>query len=193
MIRTLEEKYTQKWNDRNNRNNQKRGRKYVCFRRSGRGYPQAVEIEKAAFTRPGRRVSSRTLLLPYAAYYVAVEQKTLKQKALEQEALEQEALEQKTLEQGEKPGLDQDRIVGICGVKKIFEEGEISNVAVHPDYRGRGVSRRMLEMLIREAREGGVEALPERRATIRHPLSRALAFAPKESVPAFTTILWRTG
>ena len=109
--------------------------------------PQAVEIEKAAFTRPwSKSIFKATLLLPYAAYYVAVE------------ALEQEALEQKTLEQGEKPGLDQDRIVGICGVKKIFEEGEISNVAVHPDYRGRGVSRRMLEMLIREAREGGVES-----------------------------------
>lgn len=106
--------------------------------------PQAVEIEKAAFTRPwSKSIFKATLLLPYAAYYVAVEQKTLKQKALEQ---------------GEKPGLDQDRIVGICGVKKIFEEGEISNVAVHPDYRGRGVSRRMLEMLIREAREGGVES-----------------------------------
>ncbi|MDO5485372.1 MAG: ribosomal protein S18-alanine N-acetyltransferase [Sarcina sp.] len=101
--------------------------------------PQAVEIEKAAFTRPwSKSIFKATLLLPYAAYYVAVEQKTL--------------------EQGEKPGLDQDRIVGICGVKKIFEEGEISNVAVHPDYRGRGVSRRMLEMLIREAREGGVES-----------------------------------
>ena len=99
--------------------------------------PQAVEIEKAAFTRPwSKSIFKATLLLPYAAYYVAVEQKT----------------------QGEKPGLDQDRIVGICGVKKIFEEGEISNVAVHPDYRGRGVSRRMLEMLIREAREGGVES-----------------------------------
>lgn len=116
--------------------------------------PQAVEIEKAAFTRPwSKSIFKATLLLPYAAYYVAVEQKTLKQKALEQEALEQ-----KTLEQGEKPGLDQDRIVGICGVKKIFEEGEISNVAVHPDCRGRGISRRMLEMLIREAREDGVES-----------------------------------
>ena len=103
--------------------------------------PQAVEIEKAAFTRPwSKSIFKATLLLPYAAYYVAVEQKTLEQKTLKQKALEQEALEQ------------------VCGVKKIFEEGEISNVAVHPDYRGRGVSRRMLEMLIREAREGGVES-----------------------------------
>lgn len=131
--------------------------------------PQAVEIEKAAFTRPwSKSIFKATLLLPYAAYYVAVEQKALEQKALEQKALEQKVLEQEaskqevlvqeTLEQGEKQGLEQDRIVGICGVKKIFEEGEISNVAVHPGYRGRGISRRMLEMLIREAREDGVES-----------------------------------
>ncbi|HAL58068.1 MAG TPA: ribosomal-protein-alanine N-acetyltransferase RimI, partial [Sarcina sp.] len=39
--------------------------------------PQAVEIEKAAFTRPwSKSIFKATLLLPYAAYYVAVEQKT---------------------------------------------------------------------------------------------------------------------
>ena len=106
--------------------------------------PQAVEIEKAAFTRPwSKSIFKATLLLPYAAYYVAVEQG---------------GMEQGGMEQGEKQGPEPDRIVGICGVKKIFEEGEISNVAVHPDCRGRGISRRMLEMLIREAREDGVES-----------------------------------
>ena len=91
---------------------------------------QAVEIEKAAFTRPwSKSIFKATLLLPYAAYYVAVEE-----------------------------GEQQDRIVGICGVKKIFEEGEISNVAVHPDYRGRGISRLMLRKLISEAREDGVDS-----------------------------------
>lgn len=119
---------------------------------------QAVEIEKAAFTRPwSKSIFKATLLLPYAAYYVAVEQEAEEQRALEQKALEQEASEQKSPEPGEKQGPEQDRIVGICGVKKIFEEGEISNVAVHPDHRGRGISRRMLEMLIGEAREDGVE------------------------------------
>ena len=50
------------------------------------------------------------------------------------------------------------KIVGMCGVKKIFEEGEISNVAVHPDFRGKGISRKMLNILMREAREDGVQA-----------------------------------
>ncbi|SDL33643.1 ribosomal-protein-alanine N-acetyltransferase [Sarcina sp. DSM 11001] len=136
--------------------------------------PQAVEIEKAAFTRPwSKSIFKATLLLPYAAYYVAVEQGTVERKTAEQRAMEEETeeqgalkeetaeqrtLEQGALEQGENQEPDQDRIVGICGVKKIFEEGEISNVAVHPDCRGRGISRRMLEMLIREAREDGVES-----------------------------------
>ena len=91
---------------------------------------QAVEIEKTAFTRPwSKSIFKATLLLPYAAYYVAAEQNE-----------------------------EQEKIVGICGVKKIFEEGEISNVAVHPEYRGRGISRRMLELLIREAGKEGVES-----------------------------------
>ena len=95
--------------------------------------PQVVEIEKIVFSRPrSRSIFKATLLLPYAAYYVAVQ------------------------EENEFP--EAQRILGMCGVKKIFEEGEISNVAVHPDFRGNGISRKMLEMLMREAREDGVRA-----------------------------------
>lgn len=94
--------------------------------------PQAAEIEKIAFTKPWTKsVFNAVLLLPYAAYYVAVDTDSLAG-----------------------PG----RIVGVCGVKKIFEEGEISNVAVHPDYRRRGICRQMLERLISEARRDGVQA-----------------------------------
>ena len=95
--------------------------------------PQVVEIEKIAFSRPwSRSIFKATLLLPYAAYYVAVQ------------------------EENELP--EAQRILGMCGVKKIFEEGEISNVAVHPDFRVNGISRKMLEMLMREAREEGVRS-----------------------------------
>lgn len=92
--------------------------------------PQAVGIEKAAFTRPwSESVFRATLLLPYAAYYVA-----------------------------EAARDDGGRIVGICGVRKIIDEGDISNVAVHPQWRGRGIGRKMLETLLLEAREEGVES-----------------------------------
>ena len=95
-----------------------------------------------------------TLLLPYAAYYVAVEKNT-----------DPAAKQNTDPDEGKNAGpaaeqfIDQsaERVVGICGVKKIFEEGEISNVAVHPGYRGRGISRQMLETLLQEARDDGVE------------------------------------
>ncbi len=104
--------------------------------------PQVVEIEKIAFSRPWTKsIFKAALLLPYAAYYVAVEDAP---NALEGGENSEEAPSEKVL--------------GMCGVKKIFEEGDISNVAVHPDYRGQGISRSMLNVLMREARAEGVQA-----------------------------------
>ena len=126
--------------------------------------PQAAEIEKIAFTRPWTKsVFNAVLLLPYAAYYVAVDTDSLAG-----------------------PG----RIVGVCGVKKIFEEGEISNVAVHPDYRRRGICRQMLERLISEARRDGVQAFTlEVRAgnDAQCTFMKALDLVRKGSVPVFMT------
>ena len=84
----------------------------------------AVRIEQLCFTDPWSEDSYRaTLLLPYAAYYVA-----------------------------ETEG----KVIGICGVRKILGEGEISNVAVLPAYRGQAVARRMLQVLLDEARQDEV-------------------------------------
>lgn len=136
--------------------------------------PQVVEIEKAAFSRPwSRSIFKATLLLPYAAYYVAVEGED----GSLPEPAEGQPGEGKPLPEpsqgrtdvcgslpepaegqpgeGESPS---ETIIGLCGVKKIFEEGEISNVAVHPDHRGRGISRKMLETLMEEAQADGVKA-----------------------------------
>ena len=41
------------------------------------------------------------------------------------------------------------------GVRDILGEGEITNVSVLPGFRGRGISRRLLRMLLREAGERG--------------------------------------
>lgn len=110
---------------------------YTVRRMREEDIPQVVEIEKIAFSRPWTKsIFKAALLLPYAAYYVAVEDTS-----------------------GEKSGADpHEKVVGMCGVKKIFEEGDISNVAVHPAYRGRGISRKMLDVLMREARADGVQA-----------------------------------
>ena len=118
---------------------------YIVRRMREEDIPQVVEIEKIAFSRPWTKsIFKAALLLPYAAYYVAVEESSGK-------------------DAGDKTGDNTednipDKVVGMCGVKKIFEEGDISNVAVHPAYRGRGISRKMLEILMREARADGVQA-----------------------------------
>ncbi|MDO5131752.1 MAG: ribosomal protein S18-alanine N-acetyltransferase [Eubacteriales bacterium] len=129
--------------------------------------PQAVEIEKSAFTRPwSKSIFKATLLLPYAAYYVAAEQpENPEQTADQADQADQPDHEQYKGRENKAEGApkedpeqteDREKIVGICGVKKIFEEGDISNVAVHPDYRRKGICRRMLETLLSEARNDGV-------------------------------------
>ena len=121
---------------------------YTVRRMRQEDIPQVVEIEKIAFSRPWTKsIFKAVLLLPYAAYYVAVEDGETEAEAADAVKTGEESTEFV-------PG----KIVGVCGVKKIFEEGDISNVAVHPAYRGRGISRKMLEVLMREAREDGVQA-----------------------------------
>lgn len=144
---------------------------YIIRRMREEDIPQVVEIEKTAFSRPwSKSIFKATLLLPYAAYYVAVEEKeeenressggTLTAGGTADSGKPDDALEAGASADSGKPdkNMEPGKIVGMCGVKKIFEEGEISNVAVHPDFRGKGISRKMLNILMREAREDGVQA-----------------------------------
>ena len=144
---------------------------YIIRRMREEDIPQVVEIEKTAFSRPwSKSIFKATLLLPYAAYYVAVEVKeeenressggTLMADGTADSGKPDDALEAGASADSGKPDkiMEPGKIVGMCGVKKIFEEGEISNVAVHPDFRGKGISRKMLNILMREAREDGVQA-----------------------------------
>lgn len=50
------------------------------------------------------------------------------------------------------------RIVGHCGVTDIVGDGEITNVAVHPDYRRRGIGRELLAALLAEGEKAGITA-----------------------------------
>ena len=144
---------------------------YIIRRMREEDIPQVVEIEKTAFSRPwSKSIFKATLLLPYAAYYVAVEDKeeenressggTLMAGGSADSGKPDEILKAGASADNGKPdeNMEPGKIVGMCGVKKIFEEGEISNVAVHPDFRGKGISRKMLNILMREAREDGVQA-----------------------------------
>ena len=105
--------------------------KITIRRMTAEDIEQVLEVERACFSHPwSRDVFNATLLLPYAYYYVA------------------EIL----LENSGK------RIVGECGVRDIFGEGEITNVAVLYDFRGKGIAKRMLETLLIESSAKGIRA-----------------------------------
>lgn len=80
--------------------------------------PGALEVEGACFGSEAWSEASyhATLLLPYAHYFVAEEEIS-----------------------------DLHRIVGTLGLKFIAGEGEITNVAVLPGCRGRGISSRLMQ------------------------------------------------
>lgn len=50
-----------------------------------------------------------------------------------------------------------ERVVAYCGFLQSFDEADITNVAVHPDYRNRGIAFAMLKKLMEKGKERGVE------------------------------------
>lgn len=42
------------------------------------------------------------------------------------------------------------QVVGYCGAFGVLDEGEITNVSVHPKFQGRGIGRALLETLLIE-------------------------------------------
>ena len=51
------------------------------------------------------------------------------------------------------------KAVGYAGMWKVCDEGHITNIAVHPEYRKSGVGSALMEALIAEAKERGITAL----------------------------------
>lgn len=47
-------------------------------------------------------------------------------------------------------------IVGCCGIRNIAGEGEITNVVVSPRHRRKGIARKIMEYMLREAAENGI-------------------------------------
>ncbi|MCM1124859.1 MAG: ribosomal protein S18-alanine N-acetyltransferase [Lachnospiraceae bacterium] len=48
------------------------------------------------------------------------------------------------------------KIVGCCGIRNLSGEGEITNVAVSPSHRRKGVARKMMEYMLKEAASNGI-------------------------------------
>lgn len=52
-----------------------------------------------------------------------------------------------------------ERIVGYIGFWRVIDEGDITNIAVAPDYRRKGIASALLERAIREAHSFGLALL----------------------------------
>lgn len=76
---------------------------------------------------------------------------------------------------------DGERLAGYCGFLQSFEEADITNVAVAPEYRSRGVGRRMLEELMARGNARGIRRYTLEVRAGNGPalhLYRALGFEP---------------
>lgn len=51
------------------------------------------------------------------------------------------------------------RIMGYVGMWIVFDEGHITNLATHPQYRRQGVARSLMDQLILDSKERGVRYL----------------------------------
>lgn len=51
------------------------------------------------------------------------------------------------------------KLIGYAGLWKVFEEGHITNIAVHPEFQGIGVGSFLMDNLIELARREGIERL----------------------------------
>lgn len=54
--------------------------------------------------------------------------------------------------------LEAEDVIGICGLRNIAGEGEITNVVVDAGYRGRGIAQALLQKALERGNELGVEA-----------------------------------
>ena len=51
------------------------------------------------------------------------------------------------------------KVVGYFGIWYIFNEGHITNVAVHSDYRGYGIGKKLLDYDLKQAVGNGINAI----------------------------------
>ena len=62
--------------------------------------------------------------------------------------------------EGETGWTGEDRfLVGYVGLKTVLDEGDITNVCIHPDWRGRGLASCLLEALLDRARQKGIDRI----------------------------------
>ena len=55
--------------------------------------------------------------------------------------------------------IENEIVVGYAGMWKIQDEGHITNIAVHPEFRGVHIGKALMSQLINEARSLGVNSM----------------------------------
>ena len=112
--------------------------KFIIRRMTPEDLPGVLTVERACFTEPWSEASYRAALLqPYTTYYVA-------------EAVVADLVPAEGTQSLKAAG---SRIIATCGLYNLAGEGELTNVAVLPGWRGLGISRRLLERLFEESEE----------------------------------------
>jgi len=94
------------------------------------------------------------------------------------------------------------RVVGYCGLWLLLDEAHITNIAIHPDYRGQGLGEALLSYMMQRAKEWGAGKMTlEVRVsnTIAQRLYKKLGFEPSGIRPRYYTdnqedaiIMWVT-
>jgi len=51
------------------------------------------------------------------------------------------------------------KIIGYVGYQRVLDEGHITNLAVHPDFRRHGIGRKLVEKSVEEAKSSGLKSL----------------------------------
>ena len=52
-----------------------------------------------------------------------------------------------------------DTVVGYIGAQSSFDEADVMNVAVHPDFRRQGIAEKLISTLVEELKNRGIHAL----------------------------------
>ena len=55
--------------------------------------------------------------------------------------------------------VEDDRVAGYVGSQSCLPESDVMNVAVYPQYRGRGIGEQLMRRLMEDLREQGMESL----------------------------------
>ncbi len=55
--------------------------------------------------------------------------------------------------------MENDRVAGYVGSQAVLDEADMMNIAVHPDFRRRGVALNLIEALVSELKERNVHCL----------------------------------